>query len=158
MCNNTLKGVYNYANIICKVTMFIDYYYVLRNCSTSGVGLYYRPELGGCITQDEQYGSINATYFAYGSGCCRVVSSTDIASQSKVINCECYADNCNGDLPHQIPNPGHLQSTTANRLSSAGDQQSTRANKISSAGSLPQAISKLSIVFVAMIAVLSIIS
>src|SRR6218665_3207062 len=107
----------------------------------------------------EQDNELDSTFFSYGSSCChsqRVTTSSGAISH--YISCQCQADNCNSDLPPlKIPSAGNPQSTTAKRILNAGNPPSTAANRISSAGFAPQPISKLFIVFVAKIAVLSII-
>src|SRR6218665_122500 len=135
-------------NITCKVMMcmYVDEYAVSRTCSEGMVNIC-PPDI-----VFRQSDLANLTFFRHGSSCCLGTSSPLLGVEG--IECFCQMDNCNGDLPHQIPNAGGLPSTTANRIST----QSTIAQRKSSDGFSPQPIRKLSIVFVAIIAVLSIIS
>ena len=102
-----------------------DYNLVDRNCTDQ-----YTFQLDQCLTYSAKYNLVNFTFFTYGNSCCYSISGTSDGLKIQTIACECQADNCNGDLPHQIPN----------------------------ASFSPQAITELSIVVVATIAVLSIIS
>lgn len=131
-----------------KVLIFIDYYSVIRDCTGFGLDSFIRKQCPPNTITNEQG---NYTYFSYGSSCCQWFRSTRTDTESMI--CQCQTDNCNGVLPHRMPNAGDMPSTIANRISA----QSTIAQRKSSDGFSPQPIGKLSIVFVAMIAVLSII-
>src|SRR6218665_2928685 len=90
-------------NYIYKVTMFLDSNYVSRNC-TDQVEF----QLDKCLTYSatENFFFANYKFFTSGSSCCFGVGggSSSIGSTVQIIFCECQEDNCNGDLPHQIPN------------------------------------------------------
>src|SRR6218665_3380219 len=105
--------------------MFIDNYYTVnRACIGVEVDFFYK---NPCLQYTVAFALFNYTSFSYGSSCCySFLTNTEVRS----ITCQCQMDNCNGDLPHGMPNAGDLPSTIANRIST----QSTMAQRKSSDG------------------------